>query len=250
MEPSMRSITLAATVIALVLPMSLFMERLGEAGQDSPQLERAVQDSLKGRDFNNIEVAVAGSEALLSGRVPHFWAKDQAIKRALRVDGIETVASELELPDAESDQDIAEAVAKEVQRYPHYTLWDDITARVQQGGVFLGGQVTPDRDKASELFERVAKIEGVQNVESTIESLSPSSNDRRIRDSISRQLRSNTHFERIVRMKNPPIHVIVNNGHVRLLGYVQGQIEMLELQRIVAQTQGVLRVVNEVQTLQ
>ena len=129
----MRSITLAATVVALMLPMSLLMERLGEAGQDSPQLERAVGDSLKGRDFNDIEVAVTGSEALLSGKVPHFWAKDRAIKRALGVDGIETVASELELPEAESDQDIAEAVVKEIRRYPHYTMWDDITARVQGG---------------------------------------------------------------------------------------------------------------------
>ena len=246
----MRSITLAATVVALMLPMSLLMERLGEAGQDSPQLERAVGDSLKGRDFNDIEVAVTGSEALLSGKVPHFWAKDRAIKRALGVDGIETVASELELPEAESDQDIAEAVVKEIRRYPHYTMWDDITARVQGGGVFIGGWVTPDRDKASELFERVAKIKGVQNVESSIESLSPASNDRRIRYSIARQLLSNTHFERIVSMKNPPLHIIVNNGHARLVGYVQGQIEMIEIQRIVAQTQGVLRVENELQTLQ
>ncbi len=51
-------------------------------------------------------------------------------------------------------------------------------------------------------------------------------------------------------MKNPPLHIIVNNGHVRLVGYVQGQIEMIEIQRIVGQTRNVLKVENELQTLQ
>ena len=246
----MRSMTLAATLVALVLPVSVLAERPGEAGQAAPQLEREVKDELGGRDLKNVEVAVQGSEATLSGRVPHYWAKHQAIKRALEVKGIETVASELELPTGESDADIAEAVAKEIQRYPHYTQWNDITANVNQGEVRLGGWVTPDRDKAAELFEKIAKITGVQNVESTIQNLSPSRTDRSIRQSIERQLRSNTHFEHIVNMRNPPLHIIVNNGHVRLVGYVQGQIEMIEIQRIVGQTRNVLKVQNELQTLQ
>jgi osmotically-inducible protein OsmY len=228
------------TIVALVLPVSVLTERPGEAGQAVPQLERAVKDKLGRRDLKNVEVSVQGSEALLSGRVPHFWAKHQAIERVL----------EVELPTGESDADLAEAVAKEIQRYAHYTQWDDITANVNQGTVFLGGWATPDRDKAGELFEKVAKITGVQNVESTIENLSPSRSDRRIRQSIERQLRSNMHFEHIINMKNPPLHIIVNNGHVRLVGYVQGQIEMIEIQRIVAQTKDVLRVQNDLQTIQ
>ena len=51
-------------------------------------------------------------------------------------------------------------------------------------------------------------------------------------------------------MRNPPLHIIVNNGYVRLIGYVQGQIEMIEIQRIVGQTRDVLRIENELQTLQ
>ncbi len=248
----MRLMTFAATmtIVALTLPVSVLAERPGEAGQTAPQLEREVKDKLGGRDLKNVEVAVQGSEASLSGRVPHYWAKHQAIERALEVDGIETVSSELELPTAESDADLAEAVAKAVQRYAHYTQWDVINGRVNQGEVLLSGWVTPDRDKAGELFERVAKITGVQYVESTIQNLSPSNSDRRIRQSIARQLRSNTHFERIAIMKNPPFHIIVNNGHVRLIGYVQGQIEMIEIQRIVGQTRDVLKVENELQMLQ
>ena len=49
-------------------------------------------------------------------------------------------------------------------------------------------------------------------------------------------------------MRNPPFHIIVNNSIATLVGYVQGDIERLELQRIVAQTPGVLRVENRLQT--
>ena len=60
----MRSMTLAATLAALVLPVSVLAERPGEAGQAAPQLEREVKDELGGRDLKNVEVAVQGSEAI------------------------------------------------------------------------------------------------------------------------------------------------------------------------------------------
>jgi len=41
----------------------------------------------------------------------------------------------------------------------------------------------------------------------------------------------------------------VRNSVVTLLGYVQGDIERLEMERIVGQTQGVLRTDNQLQTL-
>ena len=244
------AVAAATLALALVLPVSVPTERQAEAGQNAQQLEREVQDKLGGRDLRDIKVSVEGSEATLSGRVPHFWAKDQALKRALDVDGIETVASELELPGDETDTDIAEAVGKAIQRYPHHTMWDYITARVDEGKVFLGGWVTPDRDKSGELFERVAKLAGVLDVENTIETLPVASRDRQVRRSIQRQLAFNVHFERIVNMNNPPFHIIVKNGIVGLLGYVQGDIEHIELQRIVGQTQGVLRVENHLEVLQ
>ena len=111
------------------------------------------------------------------------------------------------------------------------------------------GQVTPERDKAGELFERIAKVRGVQDVHVNITPLSPSSSDERLRYAIGRQLARSEHFQRFVSMTNPPFHIIVNNSVVTLVGYVQSRIEYIEMQRIVAQTQGVLRVDNQLQTI-
>ena len=170
----MRLMTVPAAIVAFGLPLALLVERPVEARQTAQQLEREVHESLRGEgDLRRIEVSVQGSEATLAGRVPTFWAKDQAIKRALDVDGIETVASELEIPAVEDDSDLAQDVAKAVQRYPYYTIWDLVTGHVDGGRVFLSGRVTPDRAKANEIFERVAKVKGVQDVQSDIMTLPP-----------------------------------------------------------------------------
>ena len=246
----MRMLIAPAAVVACATLLIVLPAGPAQAGQASPALEREVRESVHDvRDLRRIDVSVDGSEATLAGRVERFWDKHRAIERALDVDGIETVVSELELPEPESDNDIAEELSKQVQRYPHYTIWDFITGNVQEGNVVLGGWVTPDRDKSGDLFERVAKIEGVQDVRNNIEVLSPAQGDDRLRRSIIRQLARSTHFERLVMMPNPPFHIVINNGIVLLVGYVQGQIELLEMQRIVAQTQGVLRVENRLQKL-
>ena len=54
---------------------------------------------------------------------------------------------------------------------------------------------------------------------------------------------------RTARMRNPPYRIIVDNGIVTLLGYAQSNIDRLEMQRIVGQTNGVLRVDNQLETL-
>ena len=105
--------------------------------------------------------------------------------------------------------------------------------------------MTPERDKASEIFERVAKIRGVQDVQSSIKTLPPSQSDQRLRSNIARRVFRSSHFQRVAGMLNPPFHIIVHNSVVTLVGYVQGEIEQRELVRIVTQTQGVLRVENQ-----
>ena len=246
----MRLMTVPAAIVAFGLPLALLVERPVEARQTAQQLEGEVHESLRGEgDLRRIEVSVQGSEATLSGRVPTFWAKDQAIKRALDVDGIETVVSALEIPAVEDDSDIAQDMAKAVQRYPYYTIWDHIIGRVNGGRVSLSGRVTPEHAKADEIFERVAKVKGVQDVQSDIMTLPPSPNDRNLRLAIARRVFSSTRFARFATMPNPPFHIIVHNRIITLVGYVQGQIELIELERIVAHTAGVLRVENQLEKL-
>ena len=214
--------------------------------QSPQQIQRGVEEVLRNEgDLRRIQVSVVGNEVILGGQVPTFWAKSEALRLTFLVPGVDTVASELEIPAAEDDAALAEDVAAALRRYAHYTIWDQIDGRINEGTVTLTGRVTPERDKAGEIFERVAKIRGVQDVQSSIETLPPSQSDQRLRSDIARRVFRNAHFQRFTSMLNPPFHIIVHNSVVTLVGYVQGEIERRELVRIVTQTQGVLRVENQ-----
>ena len=215
----------------------------------SNKIQQEVEHALRGDDYERVTVSVIGSEVTLSGRVSHLLAKNDAIRRALEIDGIETVASELQLPEEEEDTELAQEVGKAISRYPHFTIWDYVDGRINQGVVTLHGSVTPLRDKKRELYETIAKIRGVQDYVDEIEVQSSSSGDERLRRNIGRNLAMNEHFERTISMRNPPYHIIVNRSSVALVGYVQTQIEYREMERIVRMTQGVLKVDNQLQTL-
>ncbi len=216
------------------------------AAQSAVQAD--VQEVFRGdSDLRTIEVSVNGTEVTLGGRVPTFWVKAQAIKKALAVAGVESVVSELDISAREDDRELAQEVGRAVSRYPHYTLWDYVDGAVNQGVVTLIGSVTPDRDKAGELFERVAKIRGVQDVRSSIETQPASSFDADIRSAIGSKLFNSLDFKEYSTRSNPPFHIIVDHSVVRLVGEVRSAVERRRLEQLVGQVQGVLRVVNDLQ---
>jgi len=219
------------------------------AEQSAPRIQQQVERSLRGGDFGRIEVSVADSEVTLTGTVPHLLAKNEAIERALDIEGVETVASELQFSFEEDDPDLADEVGKAINRYPHFTIWDYIDGRINNGVVTLRGSVTPSRNKKRELYERIAKIRGVQDYVDEIDVQSVARSDERLRGMIGRSLANSPHFERTVRMRNPPYHIVVNRSSVTIYGYVQSEIEYREMERIIRQTLGILNVDNQLQAL-
>ncbi len=243
---NLRTLVAAGIVAASLATPPAAGHTAGEAIQTTAQLEREVAEALDDeRDLRRLEVSILGSEATVSGHVPHLFAKNLAIELALAVDGVDTVFSDIELPEPESDEDISEQVVRVVSRYSHYTIWDNIDGRVNQGVVTLFGSVTPDRDKKGDLYEDITKIEGVQEYIDNIEVQSPSSEDQRLRGIIRGSLARSDNFERLVGMRNPPFRIVVDRGVVTLVGYAQSQIDYREMERIVVQIQGVLRVNNQ-----
>ena len=220
------------------------------SSQSSSQAEREVREALRSeRELRHLEVTVTGSEVTLSGELETFWSKSEAIRRALEVDGVETIVSEIVLPAPESDEQLAEEVIRAVQRYAHYTIFDYLDGRINAGNVTLMGRVTGERDKPREVFERVAKIRGIQDVQNEILTITPSTSDDRLRRSLATRIFRTTHFQRFRTQPNPPFHIIVERSVVLLVGWVQSEIEYNEMERIARQTQGVLRVINQLQTI-
>jgi len=124
----------------------------------------------------------------------------------------------------QSDADIAKHLRHEVVMYPYYSIWDDISFRVINGQVELIGAVNQPFKKTD--IERLAKqVPGVTSVTDEIKVLPLSSFDDRLRLQVARAIYRDPAFTRYAMQAIPPIHIIVDNGHVTLAGVVSTEME-------------------------
>lgn len=137
-------------------------------------------------------------------------------------------------------------VAKEVRRYVHFTIFDDVNASVQDGIVTLTGRVTMPY-KMADLERRVARVEGVTAVRNELSVLPVSPFDDELRYRIARAIYGNPSFWSYAAMVNPPIHIVVERGHVTLTGVVNSNVERM-LARSLATSFGAFSVKNDIRT--
>ena len=115
------------------------------------------------------------------------------------------------------------------------------------GVVTLTGSVTPDRDKPAELFERVAKVEGVQDISLQISTQSASRRDRDLRGGIAATVRRHLMFSQYAILAQPPFRILVDEGVVTLVGSVRSDVEKRVLEQIARQVFEVVQVINLLQ---
>jgi BON domain-containing protein len=144
------------------------------------------------------------------------------------------------------DLQVFNDVAKSVNRYTQFTIFDDVNASVRDGVVTLTGKVTMPF-KRDDIEKRVAKIAGVQQVTDRITVLPVSSFDDQLRYRIARSIYGHSNFWTYAAMANPPIHIIVEHGRVTLTGVVNSQVDRM-LARSLATQFGVMSVTNDLKT--
>lgn len=115
-------------------------------------------------------------------------------------------------------------VQKQVLQYPHFTIFDTVNTQIDNGVVTLTGRVTMPY-KRSDIEKRVARVQGVSRVDDRIEVLPASQFDDQLRFGIARAIYRHPAFQMYGSMVNPPIHVIVERGHVTLDGVVQSEVD-------------------------
>jgi hyperosmotically inducible protein len=137
-------------------------------------------------------------------------------------------------------------VAKNVERYTQFTIFDDVSANVNEGVVTLTGKVTMPF-KRDDIAKRVAKIDGVRGVRDEMTVLPVSQFDDELRYAIARSIYGNSNFWNYAAMPNPPIHIIVERGRVTLTGVVGSDVDRM-LARSLAVQFGAFSVTNALKT--
>jgi hyperosmotically inducible protein len=126
-----------------------------------------------------------------------------------------------------SDEALAQRVRHEIVMYPHYTIFDNIEFGVNQGNVTLRGAVS-EPFKKSDLSKIVQKTPGVTSLTNDVEVLPLSPMDNDLRQRVARAIYRDPIFTGYANQALPPIHIIVDNGHVTLEGVVNTQLQKQE----------------------
>ena len=144
------------------------------------------------------------------------------------------------------DVRLAEDIGRSITGYTRLTIFDDINATVENGMVVLTGKVTMPFKK-NDLEKRIGKIDGVRGLRNDIGVLPVSQFDDDLRHRVSRAIYTNPSFWNYAAMAYPPIHIIVEGGHVTLAGVVNSNVERM-LARSLATGLGELSVTNSLKT--
>jgi hyperosmotically inducible protein len=140
--------------------------------------------------------------------------------------GFALVASAFASSSLADNQAAAQRLNKEVHHalamIPQFTVFDDVSYRIDGGSVTLYGEVRNAviKDEAQAALKH---IEGVEQVVNHIEILPVSFNDDQIRRQVARAVFADPRLSMYAIQPVPPIHIIVKNGHVDLVGLVRTQ---------------------------
>jgi hyperosmotically inducible protein len=137
-------------------------------------------------------------------------------------------------------------VQDKILKYTHFTIFDNVNAQVTDGVVTLTGKVTMPY-KQKDIERRVASVNGVLQVNNQLEVLPVSQFDDALRLGIARAIYSNPAFQMYGSMVNPPIHVIVDRGHVTLAGVVMNEADKI-IAKSIARSSMAFSVKNELKT--
>lgn len=123
---------------------------------------------------------------------------------------------------ARAEERIQREVRHEILMLPYYSVFDNVTYKVEGYNVTLMGYVTQPVLK-SDVGNVVKRIEGVEKVNNQIEVLPTSIMDDQLRRRLFRAIYGDPALDRYAMPVVKPIRIIVKNGNVTLEGVVDSE---------------------------
>ena len=142
--------------------------------------------------------------------------------------------------------ELQKRVRHELVMLPYFSVFDNLSYRIDNGVVTLMGEVTRPTLK-SDAEHVVARIEGVKGVHNAIEVLPLSNFDDRIRLATYRAIYGYGPLQRYRLGNQAAIRIIVKNGNVSLEGFVDTAMDKSLANMRANQVPGVFSVNNQLQ---
>ncbi len=120
------------------------------------------------------------------------------------------------------ESSIAREVHHQLVMLPFYTLFDNLEYKVEGSKVTLMGEVVRPTLK-DDAASAVKRVRGVETVDNEIKVLPLSPMDNQLRRAEYRAIYSQPNLQMYAMQSVPPIHIVVDHGHVTLEGIVARQ---------------------------
>ncbi|HEY6444479.1 MAG TPA: BON domain-containing protein [Candidatus Acidoferrales bacterium] len=134
-----------------------------------------------------------------------------------------TARAQVPSEDHGTDQlSIVREVRHQLVMLPFYTLFDNLEYKVEGSKVTLMGEVVNPTLK-DDAANAVKHVRGVETVDNQIKILPLSPIDNQLRRAEYRAIYSQPNLQMYAIQSVPPIHIVVDNGHVTLEGVVANQ---------------------------
>lgn len=133
--------------------------------------------------------------------------------------GMALVATCLAQVSSREQDRLTKEVRKKLVTLPYYSVFDNLEYQMDGANVTLLGQTNRPRTR-DDAQRAVARIEGIGTVTNHIEVLPVSPNDDRLRRAVYRAVYRLQGFEKYQIQSVPPIHIIVKNGNLTLVGAI------------------------------
>ncbi len=171
----------------------------------------------------NIQVLVANSTITLEGTVPTIEGQKRAERDARKVAESYKIVDNLALaPIQVSDQELQTKVEDAIRNHTFYDIFDWVDVASNNGTVTLTGWVHQSWHEP-EYARAAGRVPGVTNVVDQIQLLPVSFTDDELRSRIARLIYDEPSLQQYAYNQDPPIHIIVNNRVVTLIGTVSSE---------------------------
>jgi hyperosmotically inducible protein len=200
---------------------------VGLAGHATAAIERLNQDrrglpSQEYRDaVGNLYAHAAEARNLIGVNLDYAQAREKLNR--LDSSALEPVAnspaSEATRLSSKASKSLEQRVRSELLKLPYYGVFDYLAFQIDGDQVTLSGYVNWPTLK-TDAESAVRRVEGVSTVSSKIEVLPLSPNDDRIRIAAYRAIYGHSTLARYQLNPHPPIRIIVDSGHLTLMGIV------------------------------
>ena len=219
-----RFLTLLVSVAGLI---TLATTQETKGGRYDQQIQEDVERVLQSNPrFQNVHATTDDAIVTLSGTVKLYIDKLDADRRAHHIKHVGGVRNEIEVEGNVSDDVLLQKLADKLRydRVGFGIMFNNLKLSVKNGVVTISGDVHdyPSRDSALAIIETAP---GVKDVVNEINVLPVSTFDDELRIRVARAIYGHPALQKYAIDPQSPIRIVVENGHVRLEGVVDNQMD-------------------------